>query len=101
MRPRGKRLFSSPPVPCKRSRVIGWSPSAGTKRWTKPSSSLVMALTFLLRLADWGEDPFDALPVLLQPGRELQALAEVLFVFVDGEAGRVGGDLEEDTAGLT
>src|SRR5919202_3559159 len=97
MRPRGIRSSSSPPVPCKRSRVVRSFSSPGTKRWTKPRS-FAMTLTFLLRCVDGREDLLDALPILLQPGRKLQALAEVVRVFVHRKAGRVGGDLEEDPA---
>jgi hypothetical protein len=56
----------------------------------------VLAASF--REVDWGQDLFDALPVLLQAGREFEALVDVVWVFIDGEAGRVGGDLEEDPA---
>src|SRR5919112_3028023 len=49
---------------------------------------------------DGWEDFFEVLPVLLQPGGELQVLAKVVGCLVHGEAGWVGGDLEEDPAGL-
>src|SRR5919202_567593 len=100
IRPRGMRASSSPPVPCKRSRVVWSFSSPGTKRWTKPRS-FAMALTFLLGCADGWEDPLDALPVLLQPGRKRQALAKVVRVFMHRKARRVSGDLEEYPAGFT
>ena len=48
----------------------------------------------------WRQDLFDALPVFLQPGRKFKVLAEVVRVFIHGEARRVGSDLEEDPARL-
>ncbi len=42
----------------------------------------------------------DGRPLRLQEGRQRQALAEVLRILVEGEAGPVGRNLEEDAARL-
>jgi len=45
----------------------------------------------------WGKQVLYLLPVLLEPGRQLQATAQVLDGLILVEAGSVGGDLKEDT----
>jgi hypothetical protein len=52
------------------------------------------------RVAEVGQHRLDARPVGLQPGRQDQALAEGGGVLVDGEAGALGGELEQHAAGL-
>src|SRR5690606_41780248 len=52
------------------------------------------------RSVERGQDGLDPLPVLLVEGRQLEGGAERLEALVDGKARIVGGDLEDDAAGL-
>jgi hypothetical protein len=44
---------------------------------------------------------FDVLAVRLEEGRQLQVLAKRFDGFINGEAGNIRGDLEQDPAGFT
>src|ERR1700722_7386162 len=49
----------------------------------------------------WRQYPFDVLAVRLEEGRQLQVLAKRFDGFINGEAGNIRGDLEQDPAGFT
>ena len=47
------------------------------------------------------QNAFDFLPVRLEPGRQLKGFAELFHWLVDGEAGRIGGQLKQNAARFT
>ena len=52
-------------------------------------------------LSSGRQDAFDVLAVRLQESRQLQVFAERIHGLINGEAGNIGGDLEQDAAGFT
>ena len=52
------------------------------------------------RRGETGKDGFDRIAIRLEPRRQNQRFAERSSVFVDGETGTIGGELEEHAAGF-
>ena len=62
-------------------------PRARCATRAQPRSALIQRL----------QPRLDLVPLRLEPGRQNQSLSEVRRIFVAGEAGAIGGELEEDT----
>src|ERR1051326_6110977 len=72
----------------------GWSPTAASSPSLSDSGSMLRCK------GDRWQPPLDLATAGLQPGRGGEADPQLGRRLVEGEAGRVGGDLEEDAPGL-
>ena len=93
-----------------RSSPRSWAPCA-RRRWLSPArestpsrrpprSRLDRLAPPSARVDERGEHPLELRTQMLVHARQLERLAEVVGILVDGEAGGEGGDLEQDPAGL-
>src|SRR5680860_306978 len=100
----GSRSCSSAPVPCRASTVGSPDRSGGTQMCRKSVGSAIAGLPVLrpvaLRNLEGWQHRLDVLTLGLQPRRQPQGTAQLKQRFVDGEPGRIGGDLQEHAAGL-